>query len=41
MRRCHEKLIAPMLWLALLLLQVLPAAAEGRITFNHNETWLD
>jgi hypothetical protein len=33
-----KKLLAPTLWLALVLFQVLPAAAEGRITVNHNQT---
>jgi hypothetical protein len=33
-----KKLIGPILWLALLLLQTLPAAAGGKIATNHNET---
>jgi hypothetical protein len=33
-----KKLLGSILWLALVLLQVLPAAAGGKIGFNHNET---
>jgi hypothetical protein len=33
-----KKLLGPALWLALVLLQVFPAAAEGKIAINHNET---
>jgi hypothetical protein len=33
-----KRLLAPALWLALVLLEVVPAAAGEKITLNHNET---
>jgi len=36
-----KRIIGSTLWLAFLLLHVLPAVGQARIAKNHNETWLD